>query len=395
MTSVTGPEVNLDSATGATGATGAEGPSATGGATGPVASGTGGEGIDIAPELRLRCSEFGSRMLSLFTANSTDTDASKFQASAERIMRNMTMDEIVTAMALDDMQAKDIAAMGLDQLVLVAFGQAPSAAPEPGAKADPAMEKARDAEAAVGAAEKAVAAVVYTHAVTAEMTIGGYDKSSFRAAEQDAFKAYVAKVTESKNGAVKIDTLAVVGATLRRRLLAAGKLKIGFSVLSTGADAGSKAAAAINKLKDSPGAAVQGLKEAGLSSVTSAEVTKAATVMTTVEGQAAQFRLHKAIEDAADAQETLASSGKKLPATDAAKPKPKKLKLRMGAGHWQWVLNHKKQWTLSGRADAFWARQQAKVRAIMDAKEKAADVSGAAAVTGLAAATGAAAPTAF
>ena len=87
MTSVTGPEVNLDSATGGTGATGSAGGSSTGGATGPVASGTGGEGMEISPELRAKCVEFGQKMLALFTKNSTESDSSKYIGSAERIMR--------------------------------------------------------------------------------------------------------------------------------------------------------------------------------------------------------------------------------------------------------------------------------------------------------------------
>ena len=202
------------------------------------------------------------------------------------------MDEIVTAMALDDMQAKDVAALGLDSLIAAAVGMAPSAAPEPGAKVDPAMEKAQAAEAAVAAAQKAANSVEYTHVVSAEMVVGGYDRLSFKAEQQDAFKAFVAKVTEAKNGAVKIENMATMSSSgaLRRRLLAeagAGKLKIGFSVQAKGQDAGAKAAAAINKLKDSPAAAVQGLKDAGLSAVTSAEVTKAAAVTRAVESGAA------------------------------------------------------------------------------------------------------------
>jgi hypothetical protein len=290
------------------------------------------------------------------------------------------------------MQAKDVAALGLDSLIAAAVGMAPSAAPEPGAKVDPAMEKAQAAEAAVAAAQKAANSVEYTHVVSAEMVVGGYDRLSFKAEQQDAFKAFVAKVTEAESGAVKIENMATVNSSgkPRRRLLAeagAGKLKIGFSVQAKGQDAGAKAAAAINKLKDSPAAAVQGLKDAGLSAVTSAEVTKAAAVTPTVESSAAQFQLHKAIEDAADAQEAVAglgaaaaaAAGKKAAPASAAPKKKAPLKLRPGAGHWQWVLNHKKQWTLSGRADAFWKRQQEKVTYLMAAKEQAATAAAAAA----------------
>ena len=374
-------EVDLDSATGATGA--AEG---SGVAAGSGTGGTGGAGDGISPKLRSKLRSFGERLVDLFV---TGTDPApehrdKFRGSAERMMRNMTSEELATGMALNDAEAKELATLSMDSVVPIAVSSSaagPTAGGDADGKNDPVAEKAAEAEAEVMTAEKETADVKYTKAYSAEMRLAGYDGETFKKAQRDMFLGYVAKLTGAGRADVTIDGFGVVTG---RRLLKAGaagsKVKVSFTVQTKGADSAAKGAAAINGLDAV--AAVAALKAAGLTAVTGVEVSKKATVEDTSAKLAADFKVEKAKQTASQAQddakeEAGAKAAASGDAVGVAKAKSKKkgaLKLRSGAGHWVWTLNRSKQWALSGMAKSFWARQQAKIAAKAAAKaEKAAN----------------------
>ena len=382
-------EVDLDSATGATGAaegSGAAAGSAAGSGTGGT-GGTGGAGGDISPKLRSKLRSFGERLVDLFV---TGTDPSpehrdKFRGSAERMMRNMTAEELVTGMALNDAEAKELTTLSMDSMVPIAVPSLSAAGPTAGGDADgkndPVAEKAAEAEADVMTAEKEIADVKYTKAYSAEMRLAGYDGETFKKAQRDMFLGYVAKLTGAARADVTIDGFGVVTG---RRLLKAGaagsKVKVSFTVQAKGADGAAKGAAAINGLDAA--AAVAALKAAGLTAVTGVEVSKKATVEDTSAKLAADFKVEKAKQTASQAQDDAkeeagakaAASGDAVGVVKAKSKKKGALKLRSGAGHWVWTLNRSKQWALSGMAKSFWARQQAKIAAKAAAKaEKAVD----------------------